>query len=77
MNLDWFFHDKGEMIKNYDSTENKYTSKQIIHEKKNDYNNEMTILRNDYIKTANKLIHALEENAQLKERLQKYEGADQ
>lgn len=39
-------------------------------------NDEITQLRNNYIKNANKVIHLLEENARLKERLNKYERAD-
>ena len=77
MSIEWLLLGKGEMIKSYESIDIKDKRKPIVCEKQNDYNSELTILRNDYIKTANKLIQALEENAQLKERLQKYEGADQ
>ena len=65
------------MIKSYESIDIKDKRKPIVCEKQSDNNSELTLLRNDYIKTANKLIQALEENAQLKERLQEYEGADQ
>lgn len=77
VSLEWLLLGKGEMIKNYEFKDLKENIKPIVSEKQSDYNSELTLLRNDYIKTANKLIEALEENARLKERLQKYEGADQ
>ena len=77
ISIEWLLLGKGEMIKSYESIDLKDKRKAVVYEKQSDYNSEITLLRNDYIKTANKLIQALEENARLKERLQKYEGADQ
>jgi hypothetical protein len=42
-----------------------------------DFNVDSNQMPSDYMALANKVIHLLEENSRLKERLQKYEGADQ
>lgn len=77
ISIHWLFFGVGTPIKNNNYSEIKNLSENSVCELQSDYSDDITILRNDYIKTANKLIEALEENARLKERLQKYEGADQ
>ena len=76
ISIEWLLLGKGEMLKSEDSVDLKGKLNHVGLEKYGDSSSEITLLRNDYIKTANKLIQALEENAQLRDRLRKYEGAD-
>ena len=77
ISIQWLFFGIGNPIRSNNYSEISSLEDGSVSDFHNDYIDEISKLRNDYIKTANKLIQALEENARLKERLQKYEGADQ
>lgn len=77
ISIQWLFFGIGNPIRTNDYSDISRTEERFVSDSQDSYIDDISKLRNDYIKTANKLIQALEENAILKERLQKYEGADE
>ena len=73
----WLLFGKGSPIKSNDNSECNTAPVNVDGENKSTSVIDTIQLQNEFLKTANKVIILLEENAQLKDRLRKYEGADQ